>query len=106
MYRSYPSYMPRSRSHGRDFLASDARSGAWRAGRPRTADTDYPPQEAGAVEDNISRDSGHSSAGTPEFAKRSFLREGGGREDWGYRSRGPGPRRQHQVRAHLGHGHT
>ena len=27
-----------------------------------------------AVEDNISRDSGHSSAGTPEFVKRGLIR--------------------------------
>ena len=91
MYRSYPGppFMPRSRSHGRDLTAgSSSRADIIVTGRPKTADTstgssDPPghytsytadigdPRET----DNISRDSGHSSAGTPEFAKRGFLRD-------------------------------
>ena len=74
MYKSYPStyMMPRSRSHGRDLtLRSDLASNLMTS-RPRTADTEHHYHHGPGHEDNISRDSGHSSAGTPEFAKKHF----------------------------------
>ena len=90
MYRSYPGppYMPRSRSHGRDFTPGPSSRDIIVTGRPKTADTStgssdphghytsYTTDIGDTREtDNISRDSGHSSAGTPEFAKRGFLRD-------------------------------
>lgn len=95
--------MPRSRSHGRDLsYKSDHGHMLSRETRPRTADADQAYGHTGhnhgqvygdaghrdqvyghadkgtvhgeqAVEDNISRDSGHSSAGTPEFVKRGLI---------------------------------
>ena len=88
MYRNYPGppFMPRSRSHGRDFTPSlGSRADIIVTGRPRTAETSSDPHghytsytsDIGEPRetDNISRDSGHSSAGTPEFAKRGLLRD-------------------------------
>ena len=86
MYRSYPgpAMIPRSRSHGRDFSCGP-RADIIVTGRPKTADCSDPPGHFSGHHmgytgdigetDNISRDSGHSSAGTPEFAKRGFLRD-------------------------------
>ena len=90
MYRSYPGppYMPRSRSHGRDFTPGPSSRDIIVTGRPKTADTSTGSSDPNGhytsyttdigdtrETDNISRDSGHSSAGTPEFAKRGFLRD-------------------------------
>jgi len=73
--RSQPS--SRSKSHGRDYQRADLMS--FYHSRPRTAESEhltngYTTQLQAGPDDTLSRDSGHSSGGTPEFGRRSIVR--------------------------------
>jgi len=66
----------RSKSQGREYNRADLMNFYY--SRPRTAETEqvagYTNQLQTSPEDTLSRDSGHSSGGTPEFGRRSIVR--------------------------------
>lgn len=72
--RIQPSH--RSKSQGRDHQRADLMS--FYHSRPRTAESEqlssYANHFQASPEDTLSRDSGHSSGGTPEFGRRSIVR--------------------------------